>query len=423
MRDSIVPTDTDDSGWLLLCSQARRWATRKLEPEPDGKIRHPHLVQIITKKRAQPISQDFRIPDVYCQPDVEFHEVFLHRVETSENPVSVLWGTPGRGKSTYLSFFVRELCQREIPSVRHHYFLSLDDTSGNRLSFFEITTSLINQMGILCPEAVEGLDEQRDPLRKWLEACGNYFKEWGKPFVVVIDGLDHVWRECGDIVQMQQLFGELLPASPNVHLVVGTQKVSQDRLPSRLIRHAEDGDWIEIPPMSRQSVHQWVAGQHEAGRLRLPDNGFGREPGDMMDAVAAAFFEISQGHPLHLIYSFEVLVRRGIELTPEEVLLLPDCPEGDINKYYGALWSRLSPDAKRILHLIAGSGFHWPPSGIMRCVGPIDEVAYLLEHRRSGLIPFHGSMLAYVRELPRHEENFRSLLPEVIEWLEEDAPE
>ncbi len=423
LRDSIVPTDTDSGGWLLLCTQVFKWATRKQSPEPDGRIRHKHLVQIITKKRAQPISQDFRIPDVYCQPSTEFHEAFLRRVETSKNTVSVLWGTPGRGKSTYLSFFVGELHRREIPSVRHHYFLSLDDTSGNRLSFFEITTSLIHQMETLCPEAVEGLNERTDPLRKWLETCGNYFKELGKPFVVVIDGLDHVWRESGDIVQMQQLFGELLPASPNVHLVVGTQKVSHDRLPSRLICHAEDSDWIEIPPMNRQSVHQWVVGQREADRLRLPDNGFAREPKDMMNAISEAFFEISHGHPLHLIYSFEALVRRGIELTPEEVRLLPDCPEGDINKYYGVLWSRLSPDAKRILHLIAGSDFHWPPSGIMRCVGPIDEVAYLLEHRRSGLIPFHGSMLAYVRELPGHEDSFRALLPEVIEWLEGDAPE
>ena len=278
-------------------------------------------------------------------------------------------------------------------------------------------------METLCPEAVEGLNERTDPLRKWLETCGNYFKELGKPFVVVIDGLDHVWRESGDIVQMQQLFGELLPASPNVHLAVGTQKVSHDRLPSRLICHAEDSDWIEIPPMSRQSVHQWVVGQREAGRLRLPDNGFAREPGDMMNAISEAFFKISHGHPLHRIYSFEALVRRGIELTPEEVRMLPDCPEGDINKYYGVLWSRLSPEAKRILHLIAGSDFHWPPYGIMRCVGPIDEVAYLLEHRRSGLIPFHGSMLAYVRELPGHEDSFRALLPEVIEWLKGDAPE
>ena len=136
LRDSIVPTDTDSGGWLLLCTQVFKWATRKLEPEPDGKIRHQHLVSIITKKRAQPISQDFRIPDVYCQPGTEFHEAFLRRVEASKNAVSVLWGTPGRGKSTYLSFFVGELRRREIPSVRHHYFLSLDDTSGNRLSFF-----------------------------------------------------------------------------------------------------------------------------------------------------------------------------------------------------------------------------------------------------------------------------------------------
>ena len=39
----VVPTDTDNGGWYLFRDQVRRWATRKLDPEPDGKIRHQHL--------------------------------------------------------------------------------------------------------------------------------------------------------------------------------------------------------------------------------------------------------------------------------------------------------------------------------------------------------------------------------------------
>jgi hypothetical protein len=63
LKGTIVPTDTTTGGWLLLQQQVRRWATERKQPEPDGKIRHDHLVQIISKKRPRPIPQTFLVPD------------------------------------------------------------------------------------------------------------------------------------------------------------------------------------------------------------------------------------------------------------------------------------------------------------------------------------------------------------------------
>ena len=426
LKALIVPTDTDDRGWHLLCSQVRQWATRKLNPEPDGKIKHQDLVDVITKKHARPIPQNFRIPDIYCLPTDRFHADFVERVKTSEKSISILWGTPGRGKSTYLSFFIEELRQTEIPAVRHHYFMSLDDTSSDRFSFFDIATSLMDQMLTSYPEVVGDLEEGNEQLRNWVETCGNYFEKEKKPFVVFIDGLDHVWRERGNIVQIEQLFNYLLPVPVNVHLVIGTQKVPENQLPHRLIQHAEDDDWIEIPPMDERAVHKWVIGQGEAGRLRLPDNFQflqSERKKELIDDISLAFFEVSQGHPLHLIYSFKAMAGRDVVFTPEEIRLLPTCPEGDIHKYYKGLWSRLSTGAKQIIHLITGSDFHWPSSGIIRCVGPIEEISYLLEYKRSCVIPFHGSIIAYAKGHSDHENTFQAILPKVIDWLEEDAPE
>lgn len=424
LKGSVVPTDTDSAGWLLLREQARRWATRKLTPQPDGRITHQHLVQIITKKRAQPIPQDFQIPAVYCPPSDHFHAAFISRIANAAIPISILWGTPGRGKSTYLSFVIEELKQSETPTIRHHYFLSLDDTTSDRFSFSDIATSLMNQMVGRYPGAVKGLKESSDQLRKWVETCGSHFAKEGKHFVVVVDGLDHVWRESTNTAQMEQLFNYLLPCPPNVTLVVGTQKVPDNQLPHRLIQNASEDDWIEIPAMDEGAVQAWVAGQHEAGRVRLRDNPLhAASENEELGAIGAAFFEISQGHPLHLIYSFEALVRRGAIFTPDQIRSLPACPDGDIRKYYRGLWRHLSPNAKQIIHLIAGSDFHWPSAGIRQCVGPIDEIDHLLEHRRSGLIPFHGSILAFAREIPDHDASFRSLLPKVLAWLEHDAGE
>lgn len=227
-----------------------------------------------------------------------------------------------------------------------------------------------------------------------------------------------------NIGQMDHLFSYLLPAPKNVSFVVGTQRVDDQQLPSRLLRETEAVDWIQIPAMNEAAVHKWIRGQSEAGRVRLPEYAVGERKEEALNSVAQAFVEISAGHPLHLIYSFESLVLRGVPVTSDEVKALPSCPDGDIRKYYKGLWERLSPSAKEILHLIAGADFHWPLDGLRRCIkGPTDEIDHLLEHRRSGVLPFHGSILAYVRGEGDHKAAYSALVPTVIQWLDKDAPE
>ncbi|WP_156042073.1 NACHT domain-containing protein [Bradyrhizobium sp. URHD0069] len=422
LKGDIVPTDTDNTGWLVLREQARRWATRKKSPDPDGRIRYEHLVQIITKRRPKPIPQNFAVPALYQVPSKDFHGAFTARVKTELKPVSVLWGSPGRGKSTYLSFLVQSLRDADLPVVRHHYFLSLDDSTVDRVSFTEISSSLMDQIAGRYLDAVRGMESAPNQLRKWLEACGKHYSAEGKRFYVVVDGLDHVWREQRNTAQMEHLFNYLLPCPDNVYLLIGTQKVAPDQLPLKLIQRAEKKDWIEVPPMDEAAVHAWLTGQHDAGRLLLRDIKHNVKLTELSE-VSKAFFAISNGNPLHLIYSFEALVRRGVVVTSDEVSLLPSCPDGDIRKYYGGLWTRLPANARKVLHLVAGSDFHWPPDGLRRCAGPLDEVDHLLEHRRSGLVPFHGSILAYAREQPDHDSTFQSVLPSVVRWLEREAPE
>ena len=72
--------------------------------------------------------------------------------------------------------------------------------------------------------------------------------------------------------------------------------------------------------MDERAVHDWVEGQDKAKRLRLPDYARrGEQRKKTLDDVSQAFFDISHGHPLHLIYSFETLVRRGTIVTADEV--------------------------------------------------------------------------------------------------------
>jgi hypothetical protein len=425
LKGTIVPTDTTTDGWLLLRQQVRRWATERKQPEPDGKIRHGHLVQIISKKRPRPIPQNFLVPDIYAVPSIDFHDRFLKRVTTGRSALSIVWGTPGRGKSTYLSFLINQLSKKKLPCIRHHYFLSLDDATTDRISFSDVAISMMDQIAARYPEATKqrGLEVSPNAFREWIAVCGEYFAKENKRFYVVVDGLDHVWRERMNIDQMDHLFSYLLPCPKNVVLIVGTQRVADLQLPSKLLAQASASAWIEIPPMDERAVHNWITGQDKAKRLRLP--GYAHrtvQRKQTIDEISRAFSKISRGHPLHLIYSFETLVRRGTIVTLDEVSVLPPCPEGDIRKYYRRLWQRLKPQGKQVLHLVAGSEFHWPADGLRRCVGSLDDIDHLLEHRRTGVMPFHGSIVAFAREQVDHESTYRALLPNVIRWLERDAP-
>lgn len=420
LRGRLVPSSTNNEGWLLLLHQARRWASLRNEPKPDGRITHQHLTQIISRNRPQPLSQDFRIPPGYEPPSLSFHADVMKRVAHLHG-ILVLWGSPGRGKSTYLSYVVDQLRENGIPTIRHHYFLSLTDT-GDRNYFADIASSLMDQMVVRYGDAVNGLEEVPTNLRKWLEACGAHFAKQAKPFVVVVDGLDHVAREYADLGQMNQLFNALLPCPPNVTVLVGTQKVADAHLPFRLVQHSIEESWLEVPSMDRDAVHRWVIRQHEAGRVRLRDARSNMPTQHELGSIGDAFYDISMGHPLHLIYSFESMVRSGIAFDAELIGRLPSCPDGDIRKYYAGLWRDLSASAKQIVHAMAGCGFRWTEDGLRRCFGPIDEIDHLLEFRRSGVAPFHGSLLAFAIERSDHAASFKALLPMIEGWLKNDAP-
>jgi hypothetical protein len=75
LRDQLVPTDTDALGWLAFRHNVRRWAIYQNQPEPDGRILREHVVQLITKRRPQPIRQDFIVPDGYSPPNEAFDKI------------------------------------------------------------------------------------------------------------------------------------------------------------------------------------------------------------------------------------------------------------------------------------------------------------------------------------------------------------
>lgn len=416
LRDLLVPLDTDAHGWLLLQDEVRRWATNRGQPYPDGRILHEHLVQIISRKRPRALRQDFRVPDGYEPPTADFHAKIRARLAAAGG-TTIVWGSPGRGKSTYLSHLVATLQKEDAVVLRHHYFLPGDDEITIRTSYFEVAGSLIHQLISRYPAQAGQVSGEANHLRRDLAGVAATLE---MPLYVIIDGLDHVWRDTQRIDQLDHLFNALLPLPPNMHVIVGTQRVSDSNLPTRMLSLAGEEDWIEVPPMEEAVVHRWLQRQ-DADRLLTIAEGYCPRS-ERVDEIAAALSTASGGHPLYLIYALESLIRLGRPIDANAVEQLPSCPDGNIVTYYASLWSRIDAASRDILHGLAGSEFFWPVAGLRQCFGPHDAVAFLLEPRRGGMVPFHASLFAWVRERPDHGDAIVALLPRISAWLETDAP-
>lgn len=415
---------TDHAGWLALYRAAVDWSIHKNCPAPNGRITLDLVRSTISQRRPRPLDQEFRIPNGYLPPDADFADRFIDEAEHGSWGARVLWGSPGQGKSTFLSYACKRLKERGSPVIRHHYFLDLQDSS-DRFNPGRVADSLMAQMRSLGVDGLNHLGDHPENLRQWFAACGKAYESESKRFIVVVDGLDHVWRENDEeIGPLKSLFDQLLPLPANTTLIVGTQRVDEKQLPARLNTHLRLEYWIELPRMRLPSIHAWIVAQHDAGTFQIEAVS---APANKLSELAIAFERCSDGHPLVLTYTFLALIHQNQALTARLVDESTPVPIADSRAYYASLWQRLSPKAKDALHLMAVEDFIWPVGALEQCLGSDDssleaEIGHLLTSVDAGLIAFHGSLYVFISDQPARDERVRALLSKVQYWLETDAP-
>lgn len=418
---------SDDTGVERLVARAREWAMFQNNPPENGWIYIHHVREVLSPKRPEPIPEIFSVPEDYCLPDSDFHNDLLARIRSSNGEVITLTGKPGVGKSTYLSFLCQELEDQEIPLLRHHYFLSLGDTTEDRLSPRIVAESLLHQINSFHKEANASTSHPEN-LRDALITCANYYKDKGKPFLVLIDGLDHVWRDnAKNKKPLDETFKQLLPTTENLVILVGTQPVDNELLPHTLLTHSPKNEWHWLPEMSGNSIYEYLKLHIESGRLFL--NCHENHVDEEIQKSAGALLKATNGYPLHVIYSSEYLSHHGLALSSWQIENLPPCSDGNITTYYSELWRNLNYRQKDVLHLCSGFQFAWPRQAIGSVVKDIheyapsvDAVAHMLSEGVCGVRPFHESLVVFVRSQEEHEERISALLPSVCEWLRLSAP-
>ncbi|MBN8769362.1 MAG: ATP-binding protein [Stenotrophomonas nitritireducens] len=412
-------------GIAKLKNVALNWAIRKKFPPPAGWISLAQVRTILQATPPTPLSEDFVVPLGYEVPDKTFHREFVCDTVAGAGRAIVLTGPPGRGKSTYLSALCDALADLGIPTARHHYFLSTTERGRDRVHSYVVEQSIEAQVKRFHPDVhAPGGD-----LRGLLEACAAHYKERGKPFVLVLDGLDHVWRiNDADKRPLDDVFSQIIPCPDNMVLLVGTQPVDDVQLPKDLLAVAPKADWRTLPAMSESAVLSYLHKAVDEGRLstRFEDE---EQSERQLQEAASALRRKTSGHPLHVIYATAELEHAGSNLSSWEIERL----QGDMTKeakfYYASLWEELLPSLKDTLRLVCAFPFFWPKvafSEIAAKLGTaqpdVAKVEHLLHSSAAGLKVFHESLAVFVRATAGYDERIKELMPAVASWLETSAP-
>ncbi|MCC3705552.1 ATP-binding protein [Rouxiella badensis] len=412
-------------GIANLKNVALNWSIQKNFPPPEGWISLEQVRTILRAIPPAPLPEDFVVPLGYEVPDETFHREFVRDTAAGAGQTIVLTGPPGRGKSTYLSAMCEVLAESGVPTVRHHYFLSTTERGRDRVNSYVVEQSIEAQVKRLHPE----VDAPGSDLRGLLEACATYYKTKYKPFVLILDGLDHVWRiNNADKRPLDDVFSQIIPCPDNMVLLVGTQLVDDTQLPRDLLSVAPKASWRTLPAMSENAILSYLHKVVDEGRLLIRFNDEDHIERQLQEA-ATALRNKTNGHPLHVIYAAAELEHAGRDLDSWNIERL----QGDMTKeakfYYASLWEELSPSLKNTLRLVCAFPFFWPKAAFLEIsakqgAAPPDvaRVEHLLHSSAAGLKVFHESLAVFVRSTSDYSEHIKNLMPAVAIWLETEAP-
>lgn len=424
-------------GWLHLKDRLADWMENHDLPRDGGKITLEDIKIAALWISLRLLPQAYEVPLDYVLPSQEFHDQVIAQIKDSECRCIVVSGSPGSGKSTYMSYLYEYLVRHNIPTIRHHYYLSTSDsTSIERLEYQRVSEAMLHDLYYEHSIALGGNSSGNpvpERLRQWLTVCGTYYAARNQRLVIILDGLDHVWRNTHSVNDLRRLLVELLTPPSGTILIVATQMVADDQLPSELLTIAPRQDWKLIPTLTEAAVSEWI-NTHIDVFWREPDREI---PDSIFNELTQALYAKSNGHPLYLRYALQYL-RGLVETSISSVSIhqlisrLPDCPNNQIQDYYRALWRELSESGRALLFIMSLCPVPWPKNGIVSClehsgvslpsaIEAFRTVNHLLEENLLGWQVFHSSLLVFLTSLPDYPQYEQRYQRHILTWFTQDS--
>lgn len=420
------------SDWMDFREKIRIWATRRDEPSPTGKITIEYLRVAAGWIKLRPLYQEFFMPDDFVLFDDKIDKILISEFKKNSGGLHVLFGSPGVGKSTYLTHLYKKLTELKWPVLKHHYYVSPNDPEFfNRLKYERASEGLKSEIFRLFRRELGDIGN-RNPgqanLREYLTCLSKYFCTMKKSLVLIIDGLDHVTTHS-DVEQLHNFLDEILPSSEGLWVVLGTRPIPEHFLPPSVYAARPKDRWIEVRPFSFEGVRNIVIANIKNKRLNIP------KVKNIVADFIKAFYKLTEGHPLHIRYSIESLTDLSDKqiITASNLQTLPPYG-GNIENYYGELWRRLRNEGKNIAILMAAANFALKREHIVESFNvsakdiqilleSFEQIKHLTKNTARGLVFFHPSFTNYVINTPEFQCSKNVMKTHLKEWLKTIAPE
>jgi hypothetical protein len=241
-------------------------------------------------------------------------------------------GTPGSGKSTFLTQTLRYRQQERI--VKYYAYISdaQDPTTlrGEAINFLHDVVLALDNAGFRVGENPSKLDREQ-LLQRLYQQLRLLHEDWQKnrrKTIILIDGLDHIAREQNPT---RSLLHDLpLPEQvpEGVYFILGSQTDQLVDLPAR-VQHAiqQKERRIEMQPLKRQAVMQIIE------RTGLPS----KLSAEQRELV----YQLSGGHPLALIYLLQH-IQEAPDAETVTIILQETVPyKGRIEEHYYSYWRQI----------------------------------------------------------------------------------
>lgn len=252
-----------------------------------------------------------------------------------------LLGTPGSGKSTFLSQFFRQRNDRVV-----HYYSYVPDATepltlrGESENFLHDVVRSLERAGFSEGESISQFDRLKlmERLHAQLQLLHNDWLQTNRRTVILVDGLDHIAREQNPhrSLLLDLPVPEQIPEG--VYFVLGSQTDQLRELPDR-VQHQiqQQSRRVRMGRLRREAV-AWII-ENSEGHSNLSEG--------HQDEIYAR----SDGHPLALVYLLNRLKGVSEAGMVESILQSTDRYEDDISSQYHSYWRQLEDD-RDLLHLL-----------------------------------------------------------------------
>ena len=278
--------------------------------------------------------------------DENLYQPIIFNVEELDNALNNLaggyigvFGTPGSGKSTFLSQFLRSRDERVI-----FYYAYVPDSHdsiikrGESENFLHDVTLSLRYEGF---NVGQNLNLDVNQLSRYfhdqIQLLNNDWKENGQKTIILIDGLDHIDREQRPKESLLKYLPDPKDIPKGVYFVLGSQ--TYDILPEKIraVILRDKNRKITMHPLSKDDVFHIINKTELSGLLS----------GKQKDKI----FYLSDGHPLALSYILNHLDNANNKEQIDHILNTTEKYEEDIEVQYASYWGQIE-DEYELKHLI-----------------------------------------------------------------------